>query len=326
MRVVLALCIAATAIATMATVGSAQPAGGSLADSLRGSRAAAVDDRIALSTKHGISTISPTGADVRTVFEDGSPEDAAWAPDHSAIAAIVVAITIFGLDGSERELPKAGEQLNPSWSPNGKKIAFSMIDNLRCHKKRVRHCRHEIYTINVDGSNLRRITDGYDADNGHFAPTWSPDGQRIAYSAMESAGAGLPERLRKESRIMMVNASGGKSKLVLKLPFPYHADDLDWSWANNLIALSYMHGSCCYRENPVIKSKIAVVRPDGTGLRDVTRFAAGRADDPAWSRNGKQIAFIGHLNRDPQYSWFAYVLTPASGALKRLIPAESLDW
>jgi len=294
-------------------------------DSLAGSRATAMDDRIALSTKRSINTINPAGAGIRTVSEDSS-DDAAWAPDHSAIAAIAVAITIYGLDGSKRELPTAGEQLNPSWSPNGKKIAFSMIDNLRCHKQRVRHCRHEIYTINADGSNLRRITDGYDADNGHFAPTWSPDGQQIAYSGYEGWGGGLPQRLRKESRIMMVNASGGKSKLVLTLPFPYHADDLDWSRANNLIVFSYMHGSGIYRANPVMKSKIAVVRPDGTGLRDLTRFAAGRADDPAWSPNGKQIAFIGHLNRDPQYSWFAYVLTPASGAMKKLIPAESLDW
>jgi Tol biopolymer transport system component len=295
-------------------------------DSLAGSRATAVDDRIALSTKRSINTISPTGAGIRTVSEDSS-DDAAWAPDHSAIAAIAVAITIYGLDGSKRELPAAGEQTNPSWSPNGKKIAFSMIHDLRCHKLHVRgKCPNEIYVIDADGSNLRRITDGRDAGNGHYAPAWSPDGQRIVYSAYEGWAAGLPQRLRKESRIMMVNASGGKSKLVLTLPFPYHADDLDWSQANNRIVFSYMHGSGIFRENPVIKSKIAVVRPDGTGLRDLTSFAAGRADDPAWSPNGKQIAFIGHLNRDPQYSWFAYVLTPASGAMKKLIPAESLDW
>ena len=36
----------------------------------------------------------------------------------------------------------------------------------------------EIYVMDADGGNLRRLTDNSDKD---FSPSWSPDGKRIAF-------------------------------------------------------------------------------------------------------------------------------------------------
>jgi Tol biopolymer transport system component len=287
---------------------------------------AAPRDAIAFSTRNGVYAVDPAGRPIVPISRQRL-DDVAWSPDRSAIAGIDVGLLVIRLDGGQREVPRTGMAvtLNPSWSPDGKKLAFSMIDPVRCNRLRLNKCPSEIYIVNADGSGLRRITDGRDAANGHFAPSWSPDGRRIAYSAYEGWAAGMPVRLRKQSRIMIVGASGGKSRLVLKLPFPYHADDLDWSWANGRIAFSYMHGSGVHRSNPVIASKIAVVRPDGRGLRDLTSFRAGKADDPAWSPDGRRIAFIGHLAGDRLYSWSAYVLEPG-GRPRKLVAATSLDW
>jgi TolB protein len=75
-------------------------------------------------------------------------------------------------DGSRRHRLtslRAGS-LSPSWSPDGRRIAFST--NLGSTTS-------AIYTIGADGKGLRRVTlSGGDA----FEPAWSPDGDTIAFS------------------------------------------------------------------------------------------------------------------------------------------------
>jgi len=58
----------------------------------------------------------------------------------------------------------------PSWSPDGKKIAFQAY----------RTTTWQIWTMNADGSGLRAVTD--DAGDAR-EPVWSPDGKRIAFSS-----------------------------------------------------------------------------------------------------------------------------------------------
>ncbi|MGC1119611.1 MAG: hypothetical protein WBA22_00835 [Candidatus Methanofastidiosia archaeon] len=59
---------------------------------------------------------------------------------------------------------------SPSWSPDGKKIAFqSSREGNDC-----------IYAMNADGTNVRRLTDGIPPDK---QPSWSPDGTHIAYAS-----------------------------------------------------------------------------------------------------------------------------------------------
>ncbi|MFL7792716.1 MAG: BTAD domain-containing putative transcriptional regulator, partial [Anaerolineae bacterium] len=55
------------------------------------------------------------------------------------------------------------------WSPDGQQIVFETEPNQGGRR---------IYVIDVDGSNLRWLTEGEDYDSG---PAWSPDGQWIAF-------------------------------------------------------------------------------------------------------------------------------------------------
>jgi Tol biopolymer transport system component len=83
-------------------------------------------------------------------------------------------IWTISLDGSgQRVLTNLqGMQYNPSFSPDGEKIAYVSGKGFGTH---------EIWVMDIDGKNQKRLTenkDGYD-----ILPDWSPDGKRIAFAS-----------------------------------------------------------------------------------------------------------------------------------------------
>ena len=63
---------------------------------------------------------------------------------------------------------------DPSWSPDGEKIAFDRSDFTGESR--------EIYVMNADGSGQTRLTNNNAVDRD---PSWSPDGEKIALSVIE---------------------------------------------------------------------------------------------------------------------------------------------
>ncbi len=57
----------------------------------------------------------------------------------------------------------------PSWSPDGKQLVFTGYDG----------GLSDLFIVNADGSDLRRLTNDKDAD---LQPSWSPDGKTIAFT------------------------------------------------------------------------------------------------------------------------------------------------
>ena len=64
------------------------------------------------------------------------------------------------------------DESDPSWSPNGTKIVFSSYSYVNGN--------YDIYTMNIDGSNLTNITNTQSYD---MMPSWSPDGTKIAFAS-----------------------------------------------------------------------------------------------------------------------------------------------
>ena len=69
---------------------------------------------------------------------------------------------------------KDGLALAPSWSPDGRRIAFSQGMYFRSGP----HPEGQVSLINTDGTGLESIS--VHGTNSGF-PSWSPDGQKIVY-------------------------------------------------------------------------------------------------------------------------------------------------
>ena len=100
-------------------------------------------------------------------------------------------------DGALRVITPPGDAANPSWSPDGRRLVFDAspegIDESG-------NGEFELWTINADGTNVRRITNDTVND---WAASWSPDGKEIAFSRgrndqyeiFRSALGGTPRRI-----------------------------------------------------------------------------------------------------------------------------------
>ena len=105
---------------------------------------------------------------------------------------------------------------NPSWSPDGKRIAFTA-------DRSDREWNRQIYVMDADGGNQRRLTQNPFKD---WNPSWSPDGKRIAFvSNREDDG---------NREIFVINTNGDNPRNLTNNP----DDDTNPAWSNPVLAVS----------------------------------------------------------------------------------------
>jgi len=153
------------------------------------------------------------------------------------------------------------EERYPCWSPDGKQVAFTSN----------RDGTYNLYVMNADGSNVRRLT--YEKDpTVAYMPSWSGDGKQIVF--------GLHGQ---EPWMATISPNGKNFKILGKGHDPCISPD------GKKIAFTYSDrkGWCVF-----------VCNADGSNRRQIT-YGTNQmgAVYPNWSPDGKKIVYANHVGQ-----------------------------
>ena len=207
---------------------------------------------------------------------NGNP---AWSPDGKEIAFESTrdgTSEIYLIDAAVGEGEAPGDRArkltsddggkhNPSWSPDGKRIAYDCDSG----------GRPDVCVVDLDGSNVQVLTKST-SDDTH--PSWSPDGTLIAFSSTRAG----------QKDIWKMNADGSLPRRLTT----DREDEWDPAWTPDGRHVLYV------REGEEGTRGFYEVYHDGRGVRQVLE-SRKRLRDPAVSPDGKRIAFSADPEGDP---------------------------
>jgi TolB protein len=220
-------------------------------------------------------------------------------------------IWVMGEAGAaRRRLTKTGSNASsyaaPAWSPRRDRIAA-----IGSGEAREEHAnRQELYVMDADGTNVKRLTVNEDAD---ASPSWSPDGRQLVFARAKRIGQD-----EVESFLYVVNADGSGERVLRHEPrgkTPVFLTGPAWSPDGKRIAFTRVR----FDEEP--DAAVYVMDADGKH----TRKLVDEAVEPDWSPDGKRIAVASYRDRVGQTCFHEcspnselYVVDADGGNLRRL--------
>ena len=175
----------------------------------------------------------------------------------------------------------------------------------------------EIYVMDADGGNQRRLTNNRHDD---WSPSWSPDGKRIA---LVSDRDGHPDVIpgRPTSEIYVMDADGGNQQNLTNNP----TDDRDPSWSPDGKQIVFQSD----RDEGDHNIEIYVMDADGSNQQNLTNNPT-EDYNPSWSPDGKRIVFSarrdGHFENKFGLTEEIYVMDVNGGNQQRLTENRKNDW
>ena len=212
-------------------------------------------------------------------------------------------IFVVQADGSgSSRVTDEGASSGGRWSPDGSRVAYSadLFNDVNGDTWTSGHL--ELFSSAEDGHDPQQLTDNTADD---FEPSWSPDGQRIAYTSNE----GGPRRL------WISNADGSEPTEV-----PIEVDLVDspaWSPDGAWIAFVGLVG-LQEREPgqlPCTARELFIVRPDGSDLLQLTHDGLSE-QSPAWSPDGTRLVYKASEQGD--YTWEIFTMAIDGSDVQRL--------
>jgi TolB protein len=205
----------------------------------------------------GLYIMNADGSGKRKLADQGNFPS--WSPDGRKIA--FGGLRVVNADGSGLQRLTGGTL--PAWSPDGRRIAFTLGRYVRSKGSYL-----DIYVINADGSGEQKLTS---SDGGR--PFWSPDGQKIAFTRRQP-------RFSRNFDIYVMNADGSGRRHLARTTYASNP-----AWSPDGREIAFVRGY-----------DIWVMNADGSSQRRLTRGAA-RDLAPSWSPDGRTIAFDRRVGR-----------------------------
>lgn len=218
------------------------------------------------------------------------------------------------------------------------RITFTMMDG---------DGNKDIYVIDADGENLQRVT--Y-YDHLSESPTWSPDGERIAFSSYKTGVPRIYEVDRFGQNERMVPALRGEGDYITPT---YHPDGQTIAFAvlgsqsqsgiftYNLgqdCCLSFLSGGPWYDLSPTYSEdgrwlafntlrfgdavpQVMMMPAEGGAAETLSPYEYGRGGfyaAPDWSPHGELVAFHGRIDRRGRYHILVANLEDGGRVLRQL--------
>jgi TolB protein len=131
----------------------------------------------------------------------------------------------------------------------------------------------QLYTMNRDGSNQRRITnlvvEGY--NNAGIGYRWSPDGAQLIYSHY--------------NQLYRINRDGTGLTLLATAPTDRHFRECDWTDQNGGRIVVQTVGVNIY------DAELYLLNTDGSGATQLVGNLPGRLDSPSFNVDGTQVLY-----------------------------------
>jgi TolB protein len=230
-------------------------------------------------------TVKVNGRGVRKLTyppRGGLDEEPVWSPDGRYVAFQRVvsggtAVYLVGADGRGERLlmhmEDASATDSPAWSPDGSKLALALHQG----------GREVIAIVSTDGRLLAQITQRNTGTKFiDSQPGWSPSGRRLTFVRQTAH----PSRNGLQA-LFVVNRDGSHARRLspLALRAGHHPD---WSpLGGRIVFTSNADGA-----DPNRPSNIYSIRPNGKGLRQLTRASAGQLYlSSSYSPDGHWLTF-----------------------------------